>query len=334
MKIGVLGISYKSAEIHTQECISKACRKKLTSDSDLAERYHCVILFTCNRTEIYFSADNLAEAHSALLHTLREEIDIPFEHKLYSYFGFDCFLHLAHVTAGLDSMIVAESEIQRQVKVSYEQTLLNYSLPSCMHYMFQKCLKIGKEIRSRLPLAQNQTSIAKILFQVSSHLFKDLSELPLLFIGNSEINRKVMAFFRRKGIGKMTLCTRSLHSAREMAEKEEMTLLSWENLSRWQEFPLVICGSNASQYIASIPDSIFSTRLIFDLGVPRNVDPRLARHPQLTLFDMQKLSVLIEQEQEKNQYEISRAETIVLKGVQGYLEAYRSKQRQQVYLCV
>jgi glutamyl-tRNA reductase len=291
-----------------------------------------VVLSTCNRTEIYFSADNLAEAHSELLNILREEVNIPFEHKLYSYFGFDCFLHLAYVTAGLDSVIIAESEIQRQVKISYEQTLLHYSLPSCMHYLFQKCLKLGKEIRTDLPLAQNQFTIAKILFQISEHLLKDLSNIPLLFIGNSEINRKVIAFFKRKGIRDITLCTRSLHSAGEIAEREEIALLSWENLFRWQEFSLVICGSNAPDHIVSNPGDAMQTRLIFDLSVPRNVDPRLSRHPNLALLNMEELSLLIEQKQQKNLLEINRAETIILKGVQSYLDSFRQRE-QRVYAC-
>lgn len=246
MRIGVLGINHKSAEISTQEHISKACLKRLSRESLIAEKYHCVILSTCNRTEIYFSADNLAEAHSEILNVLREEISIPFEHKLYSYFGFDCFLHLAYVTAGLDSVIIGESEIQRQVKVSYEQTLLHYSLPSCMHYLFQKCLKLGKEIRTHLPLTQNQVTISKLLFQIGEHFFTDFSDAPVLFIGNSEINRKVIAYFKRKGVHKITLCTRSLHSAQEMADKESIGLLPWENLSQWQEFSLVICGAQCS----------------------------------------------------------------------------------------
>src|SRR6185503_11227665 len=112
MQIGVLGINHKSAEISRREQVAHACRIRVSRDCEIAERYHCVVLSTCNRTEIYFSSDNLAEAHSALLNVLRGEIEIPFEHKLYSFFGFDCFMHLARVTSGLDSVIIAESEIQ------------------------------------------------------------------------------------------------------------------------------------------------------------------------------------------------------------------------------
>ncbi|MGC1877928.1 MAG: glutamyl-tRNA reductase [Rhabdochlamydiaceae bacterium] len=333
MRIGVLGINYKSSEIGTRESVSKACQIKISQGSAIAEDYRCVVLSTCNRLEIYFSCENLAEAHSALLNMLREEIDTAFEHKLYSFFGLDCFMHLAGVTSGLDSAIIAESEIQRQVKVAYEQTLLHYSLPSCMHFLFQKSLKLGKQIRSTFSLSQNGVTIAKILFQLSEHLLGGLSDLPVLFIGNSEINRKGMAHFKRKGVKKITLCTRSLLSAKEMSEKEGLTLLPWEKLPSWQEYPLIICGSNAARYIVDNPGENLTARLIFDLSVPRNVDPILARHPKLILLNMEELTVLIERKQEKNLLEINRAETLILEGVQRYYHTFRQKEK-RTFACV
>lgn len=332
MHIAVLGINYKSAEICIREFVSRACRKRLSGESEVAEMLHCVILSTCNRTEIYFCAENLAEAHSQLLHVLREEVPIAFEHKLYSYFGIDCFMHLAHVTSGLDSAIIAESEIQRQVKVAYQHTLLHYRLPSCMHYLFQKCLKLGKGVRSEVPLTDTQVSVPKTLFQISSHLMKDLDALPILFIGNSEINRKVIAYFKRRGVHQLSLCTRSLYSAKEMAEKDHLTLLSWEQLPKWQEYPLVICGTNASGYVIETPAHALRTRLIFDLSMPRKVNPALAGHPQIVLLNIQELSELIESEQKKNRLEIDRAEELIASSVQRYIHSYRQKE-ERAHLC-
>ena len=334
MLLGVLGINHKSAELGIRELVSKVCRLGILKERGIAEYYHCVILSTCNRTEIYFSSDNLAEAHSILLNILRREIDIPFEHKLYSFFGFDCFMHLARVTSGLDSAIIAESEIQRQVKVAYEQTLLYYNLPSCMHFLFQKSLKLGKQIRSDFSLSQNQTSIAKILFQISRDLLREIFDLPVLFIGNSEINRKVIAFFKRKGMKNLSLCTRSVPSAKEMFEKDDLALLTWEKLSSWQTFPIVICGSNAPHCIVNSPVEGLGTRLIFDLSVPRNVDPSLSRHPKLVLLNMEELTALIERKQEKNLLEIDRAEILILEGVQRYHHSFRQKEKKKSYLPV
>lgn len=317
MHIGVLGISYKSAEIGIREFVAKACRFRI------AENYPCVVLSTCNRSEIYFSGENLADAHSQLLQILREEIAIPFEHKLYSFFGFDCFMHLARVTAGLDSAIIAESEIQRQVKVAYEQTLSHCSLPSSMHYLFQKSLKLGKKIRSDFSLSQNQVSIPKILFQISQDIVRE--QVPVLFIGNSEINRKVIEYFQRKELKNLTLCTRNPGSARQIYEQDEIALLPWNNISCWQAYPIVICGSNAPHCLVDHPHDNLQTRLIFDLSMPRNVHPSLSRHPQLVLLNMEELTEMIIVQQQKNLQEIERAENVIVEGVQRYHFSYRQK---------
>lgn len=332
MRIGVLGINFKSADIGIREFVSRACQKRISRISPIASTNACVVLSTCNRTEIYFSSDNLAEAHSALLNVLREEVPVPFEHTLYSYFGADCFLHLARVTAGLDSAIVAESEIQRQVKISYEQTLLHYPLPGSMHFLFQKALKIGKQIRTHHCIAQNQVTIPRILFEISQRMLKKMDKTPVLWIGNSEINRRVIIHFRRKGVERMTLCTRSLHSAKDMANSQGIGLLPWEQLSDWQQFPLVICGTNTSRYIVEKPEGIVHTRLIFDLGIPRNVDPSLNRHPMISLLNIEELGSFIEARQQKNAHEITRAEAIILEGVQRYTIAYGQKEK-KVFAC-
>src|SRR5690606_30288580 len=107
--------------------------------------YPIVILSTCNRAEIYFSGEDLAAVHSHLLSFLRAGVDVPFERTFYSFFGIDCFFHLCKVASGLDSAIFAESEIQGQVRVAYANAK---KLSSCLHFVFQKALKISKEIRS------------------------------------------------------------------------------------------------------------------------------------------------------------------------------------------
>ncbi len=337
MRFGVLGINHKSADLVYREMLAKACYRKLRLDSLLAEQLSCVLLMTCNRTEIYFSADDLAAAHSLLLHALREEIETPFEHKLYAYFGCDCFSHLAKVTAGLDSMIVAESEIQRQVKLSYEQTCLHYSLPSCMHFLFQKSLQMGKLVRSQLPCG-NMT-LPKMVHALSSHLCPDLSNRQILFIGNSEVNRKVMGHFKSKGIQQITLCTRSLTSAQSFARQHQLQLIDWsqlfsEHLRTWDEFDVVIAGTNASNFLLKPQDlSVANTRVIFDLGVPRNVDPRLARHPLLTLFNVDELGEMIVNSQVKHVAQMDQAERLIEEKVQNYVCTFRHKQK-RVVQCV
>ncbi|HSW87186.1 MAG TPA: glutamyl-tRNA reductase [Rhabdochlamydiaceae bacterium] len=333
MRVGLVGISYKSSDLYLRELLAKACQQCFGGESSHADRLNCVLLSTCNRTEVYFSAEDLAEAHSEILHLLRSWIDLPFEHKLYSYFGEDCFNHLALVTTGLDSVIIAESEIQRQVKEAYENACLYHHLPSCIHFMFQKSLKIGKWIRASSALVRTNVSLEGMIFELGQALFKNIKESSVLFIGNSEINRKIIRYFKLKGIDHLSLCTRGLVSAQEMSQEYRLHLLEWSNMSDWQDFDLVVCGTNQHEYLIHPGQMRYhpaKNQVIFDLSMPRNVDPRLNRDPLITLLNIDELGRLIDKKQQWHQLEIIQSEEAIKKAVERQLELF---DRKNAYAC-
>lgn len=294
MRIAVLGINYKSSELHLRELLARASVRLFGSESRVAARLSIVLLSTCNRTEVYFSTDNLAETHSELLSLLREEIAVAFEHKLYAYFGADCFAHLCRVTAGLDSAIVAETEIQRQVKTAYHSASCDHFLKSEIHFLFQKSLKIGKGIRSSYSLPRGIPTLEKLIYELCQKMLGK-GPLSLFFMGNSEINRKIIAYLWQKGIKEISLCTRGLHAAEELKEHYPLQLVHWQERERWQSADVLICGSNYPDYLIT-PEQLSSdchNKIIFDLSLPRNVDPRLARHPAIRLFNIEELGNLI-----------------------------------------
>jgi glutamyl-tRNA reductase len=335
MKVGLIGISYKSSDLYLRELLAKACLICFGGESENAARLNCVLISTCNRTEIYFSSEDLAETHSGILHLLRSKVDLPFEHKLYSYFGEDCFNHLAMVTTGLDSVIIAESEIQRQIKEAYENACLYHSLPSCMHFMFQKSLKIGKSIRTSSSLVRANVSLEATIYELGHILFKEIKTSAVLFIGNSEINRKIIRYFKLKGIDNLSLCTRGIVSAHELSQEYDLALLEWSKIPGWQGFDLVICGTNQHEYLI-YPEQMGQTypaknKAIFDLSMPRNVDPRLSRDPLITLLNIEELGSFIDKKQQRHLVEIAQSEAYIRNAVERQLELF---ERKNAYTCV
>ncbi len=285
MRIGVVGVNAKSAELSLREELAKSAQKIFDE-----KQLPCVLVSTCHRTEIYFSGDDLAEMHSEMLHLLRAEVTSAFEHKLYAYFGEECFSHLVDVISGLDSLIVGETEIQGQVKRAYENAHLYRELPSVLHFLFQKSFKIAKELRTHITL-DAQTTFEAVIF----HLYKKvLGKGPVLFVGNSEINRKILAHFAKKGVKEMTLATRAPQSA------QELPVQVIQDAQVWTEFPFIIAGTSRSDYVLK-PCAQTNTHLILDLSVPRSVDPLLGRHPKVTLMNIEDLSGLLRKQEERKQ---------------------------------
>jgi glutamyl-tRNA reductase len=336
MRVGMIGINYKSSDLVLRELLARTSQKHLTYDHWEKTDFFYVFLYTCNRTEIYFSAPDLAEAHSELLSVLRQDVFVPFEHKMYSYFGAECFGHLAKVTSGFDSVIFGETEIQRQVKEAYELACLYQTLPSSMHFMFQKSLKIGKEIRTAFILPKDNVSIESAVSELMRCFFSDFSRLSVLFVGHSEINRKILPYIRNKGVSNLYLATRSFPSAKELMVKNDLKPMPWEELERWTEFDVVICGTHSTDYLIRSEHMSHAceikNRLAIDLCMPRNVDPYLAKHPQITLFNIEELGHLIDQKQKMSQKENEQIKEKIEEAVCRQITLFDEKKR-KVFTC-
>ena len=88
--------------------------------------HEAVAVSTCNRTELYLVVGDPVEAESTVLTMLARQAGIRptgLATAIYSHRNCDAARHLYRVTAGLESMIIGEAEIQGQVKRSYEAAL-------------------------------------------------------------------------------------------------------------------------------------------------------------------------------------------------------------------
>ena len=228
MRVGVVGINHKLADLKLREELAKACQRWFGALQAIHEDHSFILLSTCNRTEVYFSSTDLAATHSYLLSILRVEVEEEFDHKLYSYFGIDCFSHLTRVTLGLDSAIIGETEIQGQVKLAYENTSDYHVLPEALHFLFQKALGISKKLRSELQLGRGMPNLEHAILQTGKHFFNNPEDVGLLFVGASDINQKILAFLKSKNFQNITLCNRSGELSGKLAEVYGVKHLAWD----------------------------------------------------------------------------------------------------------
>lgn len=315
LRVGVMGVNYKTADLSLRESFARAAQK-IAGERALFFKHPTVILSTCNRTEIYFSAEDLAEAHSDLLLFLRSHIGEVFEHRIYAYFGIDCFSHLSKVASGLDSAILAENEIQRQVKLSYLQSSSMISLPSCMHYVFQKALRVAKVARNSIPIEKSASTLYGTLWQIGQSHFSDLSERRILLVGYSEINRGFATFIMRRGIQKFFLATRHSH-----AQMEGAIVGSRDLLKHWSDFDWIVCAAKSDQYL--IRGEARKSNLIVDLSVPRNADPDI--QGGASLWNIEQIDQLVEKNRRMCSEKLEQCESMIQENVCRQAGIYRAK---------
>lgn len=325
MNIGVLGVNHKSSELEQRECFAKAAQSLVESTS----LDSLVLLSTCNRTEIYFSSEDLVQTYCQLLLDLKTVAGSDLSQLFYCYFDRRCFTHLAQVITGIDSVIFGEAEIQRQVKKAYEVAQESRCLASSLHFLFQKSMKIGKEIRTKFALPKGVISLEGTLWELSRCFFSTHKPLSVLFFGYSEINRKIIPFFKKKGVEELYLSTRQRKSAEEVEDKLKVKLLPWEQRDRWVDFDVVISSSSAREYLLTqeqmSQEETLQNRIIFDLSLPRSVDPQIGKHPKITLFNIEEIGSFIEQKQKGFWQERQQIERSIEAAVAWQLECYGKK---------
>lgn len=315
MQIGVIGVNHKLADIALRDMIARACQRRFFLENPLQEGSY-VLLSTCNRTELYFSAQNLVQAHQECLSILKAEVAEDFEQKLYTFFGFDCFFHLAKVTAGLDSALIAETEIQGQVKGAYVAGADLRALSKDLHYLFQKCLKIGKEMRSCYQFEKDLPDIRHALIGCATSYFEKLP--PVLLIGASEINIKIASFLRQKGIS-VTFSNRS-----NRAIPEGFDLLEWCDLhTHWHTFDWVIAATKSPHYLLTEKPAE-RQKLLIDLAIPRNIDPRL-ESTQVRLLNIDQLHELVDKRRVRLEERVHHLNTHLVTLVLRQINSFQSK---------
>ncbi|NGX51680.1 MAG: Glutamyl-tRNA reductase [Chlamydiae bacterium] len=314
MHVGVIGINHKSSTLALREKLARAFQKAfaVTFSSDF------VLLSTCNRTELYFSSSHLAECHIEILNRLRTELHESFEHALYSYFGRDCFYHLGRVISGMDSAIFGESDIQRQVKLAYEKQRQSHQLSHDLHYLFQKGLKIGKEMRTSVLVTKKGTQLAAIIQSIMERKERDLSRSSILFIGNSDVNRKLHSFFEWKGCREMVLCTRMA-----IDSLPSLAVVDWTGLKEWHRFDVVICGTYHEEYVLDAVEGEISPTLLFDLSVPRTIHPDLGKHPQISLYNIDQIGEIFQKK--RGEKEIALCEDLIEKAVTRQMHLFKER---------
>ena len=324
LRVGVVGINFKTADLSLREAIARGA-ETLSGEKALFFSYPTILLSTCNRTEVYFSAEDLAEGHSDLLALLRTVIPEPFESRLYSYFGIDCFAHLCRVTAGLDSAIIAETEIQKQVKSAYLRSSDLFSLPGSVHYVFQKALKVGKSVRRELELERGAPTLYGTIWQIAQEKLGSVKGKKILLVGNSEINRGLAAFLSHRGVTQFALCTQNPSSV----DIEGAVPCDRRELANWQDYDLIVTASKANGFL--IQGRASKQSLIFDLSVPRNVDPEVEG---VFLYNIEQVNQIIEQKRKAQKSCLEKCDTLVWEHVIRLARIYRKKTAHSIAVCV
>ncbi|MGR3973000.1 MAG: hypothetical protein QRY72_00230 [Candidatus Rhabdochlamydia sp.] len=308
MQIGVIGISFEQATLELRE-------EFLLLIQSFALHVSCVILSTCNRVELYFSHPQLDLMKRHLL----SKIPFHHQHLIYSFEEKECFLHLATVTSGLKSALLAEDGIQRQVKLSYETARKSTPLPSPLHYLFQKCLRIGKLIRSSHPLFRPFITLEAAVFHLVHHYCP--SPRSFLLIGYSETNRNLLNYFHKRTQTPLTVISHLTSFPESFSP--HVSLKPYAELDQGCHYDVIISATTTAHPSMASFHPFPTTRLIIDLCMPRSL--KLTRGSSTPCLTLDEITQFLVRHNHLQTMELTHIQHMIRVKVKCYMEQFQHR---------
>ena len=220
-----IGANHKTAPLPLREKLALPDGRAGRVMVELVEHeaiHEAVAISTCNRTELYLVVADPVEAESVALGILSRQAGLrPTEllGAIYALRGSAAVEHLFSVTAGLDSMIVGEAEVQGQVKRSYEMALVEGVTGPVTNRLFRDALATGKRVRNETEVSRSSVSVSSVAVKLAADFLGDLADRRVLVIGAGENAELTARALRDRGVEALFVANRRYDRALGLAQR-------------------------------------------------------------------------------------------------------------------
>jgi glutamyl-tRNA reductase len=335
MSFFVVGLNHKTAPVELREqlavnlsdLVSRARHVKRCEDL-----HEIVLLSTCNRVEIYAAASAQRGRTSSLLHALCVE-PRDFRSYTYVYEDIEAARHLFRVAAGLDSMVLGETEITGQVKKAYELALGAQLTGGTLNRVFQKAFQVVKEIRTHTGIGRGATSVGGVAVELAERIFQhDLSKQSIMIIGAGQIGEACVRHLAKKGAGSILVCNRSFERANELARGFGGRAVRFEDcLSAMTDADIVVAATGLPKTLlhrVEVEAAMVTRRnrpLIFiDVSVPRNIDAEVQRLENVYVYNIDDLNAIVGENVRNREQGLALCNQIIENGAVALIEKHNT----------
>lgn len=307
MSILAFGINHKTASIVLREKLSFQGHRLSEALRELVARKtirEAAILSTCNRTEIYAITDHIEELNEWLAGT-HALSSAQLAGITYTHQGMQAVQHMMRVASGLDSMILGEPQILGQMKQAYKAAQISGSLGQQLDQIFQAVFASSKQVRTTTDIGTHPVSLAYIIAKQAQAFFQRLSDKKILLIGAGETISLIAAHLNGLQVSQLYVANRTLERSQALANTLGAQAICMSEIGQYLNTVDMVISATASQLPLlgkGALETAFKTRkhkpiLLFDLAVPRDIEPEVAQLPDAYLYNMDDLQALIEQNQ-------------------------------------
>ena len=291
------------------------------------------ILSTCNRTELYVSAEKPDElaAWLAQYHRLGAA---DLQQYLYALADEQAVRHAFRVASGLDSMVLGEPQILGQMKEAARAAESAGTLGSILHRLFQRSFAVAKEVRSTTSIGAASVSMAAAAVKLAARIFPSLKDQSVLFIGAGEMIELAATHFAAQAPARIAVANRTVERAQRLSARFNAEAIELRSLAEHlHEYDIVVSCTASSLPILGkglVERALRARRrrpmFMVDLAVPRDIEPEAGELDDVFLYTIDDLAGIVSANLDSRRSALEQAEAIIDSQVGQFMQWMRLRE--------
>jgi glutamyl-tRNA reductase len=338
--MNLLGISinHRTAPVDLREALHLSEEEirnliQQTKDKVLSEG---IIISTCNRTEIYGIPKQEGITHldlQNLIINFKSAAKVS-EENFQKFISRESVEHLFRVATGIDSLLIGDNQIFKQVKdsfiISEEMNFAGFLIKRLM----DTAVRVGKRAINETAISEGAVTVSYAAVQLVEKIFANLSKKSALVIGTGETGEIAAKHLRDRGIGRLALTNRTFEKAEKLATELNTAVFPFDTFKdHLHKFDIIISATSSENVILTKEDiektmkkRNYDSLVIMDIAIPRDVDPACKDIDYVFYHDIDSLNVIVQQNLAKRRNEIPKVEKIIQEELDAFFDWYNSLQ--------
>lgn len=292
-------------------------------------------LATCNRVEFVFKTDtSFSTTHAQeLLATFYHEFAPTHVSNLLQfakiYRGEEAVKHIMEVSCSMDSMVVGEREITRQLRQAYEDSRDLGFTGDTLRLLLKQAIKTSKAVYTETRIAAKPISVASLAVRKLTDYQLDV-DAGIILVGAGETNTLVSKYLKKAGFRNFTIFNRTLEKAQKLANYLGGVALPLTALHNHQRKVSVVisCTSSNEALITSTVWEQFNIdpnfpAIVIDLALPNDVSEEVRSLSGIEYISIETLKHEVERNLSFREEEMKKAEVIINKSITEFTELNR-----------
>ena len=299
MSLLAVGVSHQTAPVTLLEQFAMGTDDAAKALHELVGSDHvreAIVLATCNRIEVFAEVDRfhggvtdvsrvLARQAGASVEELSPYVTVHYEDQAVA--------HLFSVAAGLDSMVVGETQVLGQLRAAYAQARGEGTVGGALHSVAQRALRVGKRVHAETGIDRAGASLVAVALDRAEVRVGALEGRSALVVGAGSMGALAASTLARRG-GAVTVISRTPASAARLAESVGGRAADFADLQREVAAAdvLVTCTGASGLVVSTetvagaVAGRAGRPLAVVDLALPRDVDPGVAALPGVHVIDL------------------------------------------------